>query len=250
MPGAARPATAGPSGRRPTLDKRHHSRAPSPYSATAATPSSGGKSKSGAQLNREAYERLHGSGGGQTRTARARPGSAQVRPDSSQRPTQAQQQAEVNPEMSALLEAVRLRLRQLRSRMRDVKATADEVKLSGSAKQTEVRQACANMMQAVESRQHVMLEAVTQLQELKLDKLQRQVRSISALLKRRMTSHLAPSYLLAAQANSIDSEAQQVQINRSSINRALKYLSPIHETLCNRCSRRSESWPRPSVTKR
>ena len=80
--------------------------------------------------------------------------------------------------MEALLEAVRLRLRQLRSRMREVKKAADDTTLGASAKQTEVRQCCSRLMQAIEARQHVMLEAVTCTQEAKLDQLQRQANRI------------------------------------------------------------------------
>ena len=80
--------------------------------------------------------------------------------------------------MEALLEAVRLWLRQLRSRMRGVKKAADDTTLGASAKQTEVRQCCSRLMQAIEARQHVMLEAVTCTQEAKLDQLQRQANRI------------------------------------------------------------------------
>ena len=80
--------------------------------------------------------------------------------------------------MEALLEAVRLRLRQLRSRMRGVKKAADDTTLGASAKQTEVRQCCSKLMQAIEAQQHVRLEAVTCTQEAKLDQLQRQANRI------------------------------------------------------------------------
>jgi hypothetical protein len=80
--------------------------------------------------------------------------------------------------VEALLEAVRLRLRQLRSRMRGVKKAADDTTLGASARQTKVRQCCSKLMQAIEARQHVMLEAVTCTQEAKLDQLQRQANRI------------------------------------------------------------------------
>ena len=95
-----------------------------------------------------------------------------------------------------LHEAVRHRLNNLRSKVRLVKWTADEVRpvatlfpatlhcselmcwvvpqveLRASELQTETRRQCADLMQALEARQHAMVEAVTVARQSKLNQLQ------------------------------------------------------------------------------
>jgi hypothetical protein len=112
----------------------------------------------------------------------SRPGRPTARPATAQRtrhrvPAAAGGRA-VASDAEALRDTVRQRLRQLRARMRQVKVAAEDVKLAASAKQTDVRQCCGALMQVLEQRQHVMVEAVASLQESALERLQRQANAV------------------------------------------------------------------------